>query len=151
MASFVVSYRPLLSPAPFLSSPSPSIRCVTQFKVLHQLFLPFSFFSLHWLLNLAILLNKGWGGRGVLMLPLKCISKQTPDSETSSPSSSSSSSSISAYNWCAGLGGLGFLETTYLTYVKLTNSDAFCPIGGGTCGDVLNSDYAAVFGTHFFF
>ncbi|KAA8532037.1 hypothetical protein F0562_006821 [Nyssa sinensis] len=44
------------------------------------------------------------------------------------------------------LGGLGFLETSYLTFLKLTNSDAFCPIGGGTCGDILNSDYAAVFG-----
>ncbi|KAJ9703840.1 hypothetical protein PVL29_005211 [Vitis rotundifolia] len=120
MASFVVSYHPFFSPTSRLYSPSPSlsIPSVTQCK--------------------------GWG-RGVLMLPLKCLSKQTPDSETES-SSSSSSSSISAYSWCAGLGGLGFLETTYLTYLKLTNSDVFCPIGGGTCSDVLNSDYAAVFG-----
>lgn len=119
MASFVVSYHPFFSPTPRLysPSPSPSIPSVTQCK--------------------------GWG-RGVLMLPLKCLPKQTPDSDTAS--SSSSSPSISAYSWCAGLGGLGFLETTYLTYLKLTNSDAFCPIGGGTCSDVLNSDYAAVFG-----
>lgn len=97
-----------------------------------------------------IFLNKGWAGRGVLMLPVKCLSKQTPDSETPSPASPSSSSSISAYNWCAGIGGLGFLETTYLTYLKVTNSDAFCPIGGGSCSDVLNSDYAAVFGIPLF-
>jgi uncharacterized membrane protein len=38
------------------------------------------------------------------------------------------------------------LDTAYLTYLKVTGSDAFCPIGGGTCGDVLNSDYAVVFG-----
>ncbi|KAJ6774703.1 hypothetical protein OIU79_017987 [Salix purpurea] len=44
------------------------------------------------------------------------------------------------------LGGVGFLETAYLTFLKLTNSDAFCPIGGGNCGDVLSSDYAVVFG-----
>lgn len=71
-------------------------------------------------------------------------------SSTSNSTSSLSSSSISTYNWCAGLGGIGFLETAYLTYIKLTNSDAFCPIGGGNCDDVLNSDYAAIFGICFF-
>ncbi|XP_035845874.1 thiol-disulfide oxidoreductase LTO1-like [Helianthus annuus] len=57
-------------------------------------------------------------------------------------------SGISSYTWCTGLGGLGFLETSYLSYLKFTGSDAFCPIGGGSCGDVLNSSYAAVFGIH---
>ncbi|XAR71070.1 hypothetical protein NMG60_11028167 [Bertholletia excelsa] len=88
-------------------------------------------------------------------LPVKCLTEPSADRESeaeaftsSSLSSSSASASpgISTYSWCAGLGGLGFLETSYLTYLKLTNSDAFCPIGGGTCGDVLNSDYASVFG-----
>ncbi|KAJ8764502.1 hypothetical protein K2173_006242 [Erythroxylum novogranatense] len=71
---------------------------------------------------------------------------ETPPSRTLS-SSSSLSPSISAYNWCAALGGVGFLETAYLTYLKLSNSEAFCPTGGGgSCGDVLNSEYAVVFG-----
>lgn len=72
-----------------------------------------------------------------------------PPETAPSPSNSASllsSSSVSTYNWCAGLGGVGFLETAYLTFLKLTNSDAFCPIGGGNCGDVLSSDYAVVFG-----
>ena len=46
----------------------------------------------------------------------------------------------------AGAAGFGFFETSYLTYLKLTGYDAFCPVGGGTCSDVLNSDYAIVFG-----
>lgn len=52
------------------------------------------------------------------------------------------------YSWFTGLGGIGMLDTAYLTYLKLTGSDAFCPVGGGTCGDVLNSDYAVVFGNY---
>ncbi|KAL9356853.1 hypothetical protein Peur_050106 [Populus x canadensis] len=91
----------------------------------------------------------------VLLLSLYIHSRpnQETDSEphetAPSPSNSASllsSSSVSTYNWCAGLGGVGFLETAYLTFLKLTNSDAFCPIGGGNCGDVLSSDYAVVFG-----
>ncbi|KAJ4841626.1 hypothetical protein Tsubulata_004921 [Turnera subulata] len=70
----------------------------------------------------------------------------SPAPSASTPSSPSSSSGDSAYSWSAALGGLGFCETAYLTYLKLTDSDAFCPAGGGSCGDVLNSDYAAVFG-----
>ncbi|KAK9284233.1 hypothetical protein L1049_023402 [Liquidambar formosana] len=92
---------------------------------------------------------KNYWVRGVGMLRFKCSLEPRPDNELeaeTSASSSSSSSSISTYSWCAGLGGLGFLETAYLTYLKLTNSDAFCPIGGGSCGDILNSDYAVVFG-----
>ncbi|KAJ6305152.1 hypothetical protein OIU78_020654 [Salix suchowensis] len=95
--------------------------------------------------------KKGWCWK------LKCMPSSGPSQETESeppetapsPSNSASlmsSSSVSTYNWCAGLGGVGFLETAYLTFLKLTNSDAFCPIGGGNCGDVLSSDYAVVFG-----
>ncbi|RZC30233.1 Thiol-disulfide oxidoreductase LTO1 isoform A [Glycine soja] len=40
----------------------------------------------------------------------------------------------------------GFLETLYLTYLKLTGADAFCPVGGGSCSKILDSDYAVVFG-----
>ncbi|XP_050230504.1 thiol-disulfide oxidoreductase LTO1 isoform X2 [Mercurialis annua] len=75
----------------------------------------------------------------------------TPSDSTESESESETQSfssdwSISTYTWCASIGTVGFLETAYLTYLKLTDSDAFCPIGGGSCGDVLNSDYAVVFG-----
>lgn len=62
------------------------------------------------------------------------------------PESETSLRGISTYSWCAGLGALGFLETGYLTYLKLTNTEVFCPIGGGSCSDVLNSDYSVVFG-----
>ncbi|KAK4774079.1 hypothetical protein SAY87_029098 [Trapa incisa] len=60
--------------------------------------------------------------------------------------SSPFSGNLSTYKWCAGLGGIGFVETAYLSYLKFSDSGAFCPIGGGTCDDVLNSDYASVFG-----
>ena len=60
--------------------------------------------------------------------------------------STSSLLGISTSTWSAGVAGLGFLETGYLTYLKLTGSEAFCPISGGGCGDVLDSDYSAVFG-----
>ncbi|KAJ0251061.1 Thiol-disulfide oxidoreductase LTO1 [Hirschfeldia incana] len=87
---------------------------------------------------------------------IKCSSSKPEDgvdSATSLSSSSSSSSSTSevpidtsSYNLYTVLGGIGMLDTAYLTYLKLTGSDAFCPVGGGACGDVLNSDYALVFG-----
>ncbi|KAK9230830.1 hypothetical protein WN943_021060 [Citrus x changshan-huyou] len=85
------------------------------------------------------------------VLPVKCLSsRQSRDSDSDSDlrttPSPSSTSGFSPYGWCAGIGGVGFLETTYLSYLKLTNSDAFCPIGGASCGDVLTSDYAVVFG-----
>ncbi|KAI4378037.1 hypothetical protein MLD38_015579 [Melastoma candidum] len=51
-----------------------------------------------------------------------------------------------SYTWSALIGGVGLVETAYLTYVKVTSSDPFCSVGGGSCGDVLNSDYASVFG-----
>ncbi|KAB2094868.1 hypothetical protein ES319_A02G189400v1 [Gossypium barbadense] len=94
--------------------------------------------------------------RRLLVLPIKCSSSgpsQDTESEaetTSVPSSSSFSSSLassnSTYNWRAGIGAVGIIETAYLTYLKLSGSDAFCPLGGGSCGDVLNSDYAFFFG-----
>nr|XP_018450399.1 PREDICTED: thiol-disulfide oxidoreductase LTO1-like isoform X2 [Raphanus sativus] len=86
---------------------------------------------------------------------IKCSSSKPEDGVDSAPSLSSPSSSpstsevpvdTSSYNWYTVLGGFGMLDTAYLTYLKLTGSDAFCPVGGGTCGDVLNSDYALVFG-----
>lgn len=72
------------------------------------------------------------------LLPLKCSSSSS-DQETATDWT---------YNLLAGIAGTGFLETSYLTYLKLTGSDAFCPVGGGTCSDILNSDYALVFGIH---
>ncbi|EWM25915.1 Vitamin K epoxide reductase [Nannochloropsis gaditana] len=49
------------------------------------------------------------------------------------------------------LGGLGFLETAYLTYQKLTTDDltSLCTSVAGLsmrCGDVLNSEYASFLG-----
>ncbi|KAK1410501.1 hypothetical protein QVD17_37038 [Tagetes erecta] len=85
-------------------------------------------------------------GRQVL-LRVKCLNEGSGDDVESEPNSlSSGSTGISSYSWCAGFGGLGFLETSYLTYLKITGSDAFCPVGGGSCGDILNSSYAAVYG-----
>ncbi|KAF3511868.1 hypothetical protein F2Q69_00008974, partial [Brassica cretica] len=85
---------------------------------------------------------------------IKCSSSDPEDAVDSAQSLSSSSSSSTSevfinsprYNWFTVLGGIGMLDTAYLTYLKLTGSDAFCPVGGGTCGDVVNSDYAVVFG-----
>ncbi|WZZ46449.1 hypothetical protein YC2023_042708 [Brassica napus] len=81
---------------------------------------------------------------------IKCSSSDPEDAVDSAQSLSSSSSSSTSevfinsprYNWFTVLGGIGMLDTAYLTYLKLTGSDAFCPVGGGTCGDVVNSDYA---------
>eukprot|EP00257_Ricinus_communis_P027754 XP_025015168.1 thiol-disulfide oxidoreductase LTO1 isoform X3 [Ricinus communis] len=124
MASFVTfssSSPPVLSRTSFLPSPpSRSFIPITQFK------------SWYW----------GWR--------VNCMSSGPTSDTESEPKTTTSSSfsnwSISTNSWCAALGSIGFLETAYLTYLKLTNSDAFCPIGGGSCGDVLNSDYAVVFG-----
>ncbi|CAN8327866.1 unnamed protein product [Cochlearia groenlandica] len=96
--------------------------------------------------------------RRFTVIPIKCASSDPEDGGDSAPSSSSSSSSTSSssasevatkssiYSWYAGIGAIGMLDTAYLTYLKLTGSDAFCPVGGDTCGNVLSSDYAAVFG-----
>ncbi|WOL05896.1 thiol-disulfide oxidoreductase LTO1 isoform X2 [Canna indica] len=53
---------------------------------------------------------------------------------------------ISTSSWSAGLGTIGFLETAYLTYLKFSGAEAFCPVGGGNCSDILNSDYSFAFG-----
>lgn len=103
--------------------------------------------------------NKGLGCGLLrnLAIQVKCLASKKPsqdveakEADTTSSSSPSSSSDYLAYKLCAGLGAVGLLETAYLTYLKLTNSDAFCPIGGGSCGDILNSDYAVVFGTYLY-
>ncbi|XP_027360546.1 thiol-disulfide oxidoreductase LTO1 isoform X2 [Abrus precatorius] len=73
------------------------------------------------------------------LLPLKCSSSSS-EPETALPPTDWTRKLI------AGISGIGFLETSYLTYLKLTDSDVFCPVGGGTCSDILNSDYALVFG-----
>ncbi|TKY70280.1 Thiol-disulfide oxidoreductase LTO1 [Spatholobus suberectus] len=73
------------------------------------------------------------------LLPLKCSSSPS-EPETAMPPADWSHKLI------AGFAGIGFLETSYLTYLKLTDSDPFCPVGGGTCSDILDSDYALVFG-----
>ncbi|CAM8883998.1 unnamed protein product [Rhodiola kirilowii] len=97
------------------------------------------------------------GIRGLVLLRVKCLPETNRGDDleveidaSPSPSSSSSpsvaASSISAYRWSAGLGVLGFVETAYLSYLKLTGSDVFCPIGGGSCADILNSYYAVVYG-----
>lgn len=95
------------------------------------------------------------------MLQVNCVPEETTreneedsEAETTSspplsttPSSSANDSGITGLNWYAGLGGLGFLETSYLTYLKLTDTDVFCPVGGGgSCGSVLSSEYSVVFG-----
>lgn len=96
----------------------------------------------------------GWGRRS-LLLPVICSSSEPNQNADSDPKTASlppSSSTNLTYKLYAGLGGIGFLETAYLTYLKLTNSAAFCPTGpgaGGSCGDILTSDYAVVFGNLF--
>eukprot|EP00252_Welwitschia_mirabilis_P018355 TRINITY_DN40792_c0_g1_i1.p1 TRINITY_DN40792_c0_g1~~TRINITY_DN40792_c0_g1_i1.p1 ORF type:complete len:378 (+),score=62.89 TRINITY_DN40792_c0_g1_i1:137-1270(+) len=53
---------------------------------------------------------------------------------------------MASHIWRAGAAALGFVETAYLTYTKLTDTDVYCPVGGESCGDVLNSPYANVLG-----
>lgn len=69
--------------------------------------------------------------------PLKC---------SSSSSEPETSSTDWTYKLISGIAGIGFIETSYLAYLKFTGSDVFCPVGGGTCSNILNSDYAVVFG-----
>ncbi|XLR03844.1 thiol-disulfide oxidoreductase LTO1-like [Arachis ipaensis] len=76
--------------------------------------------------------------------PLKCSAAE-PDQETKVPATFSGSGEWT-HKLTARIAGIGFLETSYLTYLKLTGSEAFCPIGGSPCGDILNSDYALIFG-----
>lgn len=108
-----------------------------------------------WSIEVICALNQVYHRR----FSIKCSSSKPEDGVDSAPSLSSSSSSpstsevpidTSSYNLYTVLGGIGMLDTAYLTYLKLTGSDAFCPVGGGgACGDVLNSDYALVFGWYY--
>ncbi|KAG8073327.1 hypothetical protein GUJ93_ZPchr0006g46206 [Zizania palustris] len=84
-----------------------------------------------------------------------CAEPSSPEEENPSPPSPPTAKSpaspsilwgISTSTWSAGVAGLGFLETSYLSYLKLTGSEAFCPVTGGGCGNVLESDYSVVFG-----
>ncbi|KAK8944514.1 hypothetical protein KSP39_PZI007728 [Platanthera zijinensis] len=78
---------------------------------------------------------------------LRCLGSPSPRMDSDSEASRKATFlGISSSNWCAALGTLGFLETAYLTYLKLSNSEAFCAVGGGGCNDVLNSEYSYVFG-----
>ncbi|KAJ0967915.1 hypothetical protein J5N97_024832 [Dioscorea zingiberensis] len=87
-------------------------------------------------------------------VPFRCSSEPSPPVDSGSAPETldtkapkkASLSGISTSTLCAGLGGVGFLETGYLTYLKLTNSEALCLAGGGSCSDVLSSDYSSVFG-----
>lgn len=83
-----------------------------------------------------------------LSFKLRCIPPPLEDSEKPLHEDSEIPPllGISTYSLSAGLGTIGFLETSYLTYLKLTGSEAFCPVVGGSCSDVLNSDYSYVFG-----
>jgi uncharacterized membrane protein len=45
----------------------------------------------------------------------------------------------------ATLAGLGFIDSTYLTYEKLTGSEVACTILAG-CNTVINSEFASLFG-----
>ncbi|XP_027073191.1 thiol-disulfide oxidoreductase LTO1-like [Coffea arabica] len=167
-ASFVssLSASPVFFQAPLLS-PSPPHSISTH--VLHQSKVPALSRSLSLSLKYLTCNHRMKSGcaRRLSLLRVNCLPEQTtreaeenseaktPTSASASTSTSSSYSSdnesaVTALNWVAGLGGLGFLETSYLTYLKLTDSDAFCPVGGGGggggCGSVLNSDYSVVFG-----
>lgn len=115
--------------SPFLTSPPRPLFSTTQFK-------------------------NGVRKQRFVLLELSCDlegSKRTAKSESETTASSSgvvdeNDRVVSAYRWCAALGGVGFLETAYLAYLKLTDSDALCPIAEGSCNAVLNSDFASVFG-----
>ncbi|KAL6543509.1 hypothetical protein OROHE_010131 [Orobanche hederae] len=76
--------------------------------------------------------------------PLSLPSSSEPSSSFTSVTDEDNRS-ISAYKWCAALGCIGFLETTYMTYLKLTGADIFCPMGGGSCTTILTSEFSSLF------
>lgn len=47
----------------------------------------------------------------------------------------------------AALAGLGLVETTYLTFTKLSGAEVACPLSVGGCGSVLSSPYALLWNT----
>ncbi|KAL3838872.1 hypothetical protein ACJIZ3_023463 [Penstemon smallii] len=107
-------------------------------------------------------IKKGVWKQKLLLLRLNCVSKSSKSSVESESDTASSSpplfepsspsidddrgTDLAAYNWCAALGGVGFLETAYLSYLKFTDTDAFCPTGGASCTTILTSGYSYVFG-----
>ncbi|KAL2643743.1 hypothetical protein R1flu_011330 [Riccia fluitans] len=64
--------------------------------------------------------------------------------ESNVPEITSSLPSV-PYGLITGLASVGFLETGYLTWAKISGGSVACPIGAG-CNDVLDSSYAYVFG-----
>ncbi|XP_019444862.1 PREDICTED: thiol-disulfide oxidoreductase LTO1 [Lupinus angustifolius] len=83
------------------------------------------------------------------LVSLKCSSygsEPEPETEPETAILATSTGSDWTYKLAVGISGIGFFETSYLNFIKLTGSDAFCPVGGGSCTDILNSDYAVVFG-----
>lgn len=49
------------------------------------------------------------------------------------------------YGLVTALASLGFVETSYLTWAKISGTSVACSVGG-SCTDVLDSSYATVFG-----
>ncbi|XP_042026233.1 thiol-disulfide oxidoreductase LTO1-like [Salvia splendens] len=90
----------------------------------------------------ASLFKKRASNHRLLMLKVSCDSAGSQRT-AKSDSSAASAGLISAYGWCAALGGVGFLETAYLT---LANSEALCPIGEGSCDGILNNHFASILG-----
>ncbi|KAG6382588.1 hypothetical protein SASPL_157740 [Salvia splendens] len=90
----------------------------------------------------ASLFKKGASNHRLLMLKVSCDSAGSQRT-AKSDSSAASDGLISAYGWCAALGGVGFLETAYLT---LANSESLCPIGEGSCDGILNNYFASILG-----
>ncbi|KAL7104084.1 hypothetical protein ACP275_08G222300 [Erythranthe tilingii] len=100
--------------------------------------------------------KKGVWGQRFELLKLNCKSEECNLCEDSvrslqPPSSSSVITgeddwSISSNRWCAALGGIGFLETAYLTYLQITDSDAFFPTEWGSSTTILTSAYIPLFG-----
>ncbi|KAL1536879.1 thiol-disulfide oxidoreductase LTO1-like [Salvia divinorum] len=90
----------------------------------------------------ASLFKKRVCNQRLLVLKVNCDfagSQRTAKSD----SSAANDGAVSAYAWCATLGGVGFLETAYLT---LANSEPLCPIGEGSCDGILNTDFASILG-----
>lgn len=51
-----------------------------------------------------------------------------------------------SYSFITGLGAVGLLETVYLTWSKLSGGSVVCPLGAAACADVLDSEYASIYG-----
>lgn len=51
-----------------------------------------------------------------------------------------------SYRAIAGLAAAGLADSAYLTAVKLLHLTPACPLTGGGCGGILNSEYSTLFG-----